>query len=1533
MKKKLYILATLLLMTVSVWADDYPIDTYEEPRVGDTAPEAEWSALSEGLHATWGSRDELYTLHRVPQLTETTEAEITAWKGERANIEAVLYSNTNQGNLKVRFVDSNSNVLTWCKARFLNYVITDDYKSCGTHNMNLVQWLAPDVIDQDKAHPVPARETRPVWCSVEVPRDAATGAQKVTLQILNESNNVVKTLGLIINVVDRTLPAVADQKFHLDLWQQPYAVSRYYGVERWSDAHIAALRPYLEALGKAGQKVVSTIMFYEPWGDQSHDKFSAMVATTKKKDGTWSYDYTIFDKYVNLCAEYGITEQINCYSMVPWDMTFRYYDETSAKDVDVKTTTSTDTYKEIWNNFLEAFKKHLQEKGWFEKTCIAMDERGESAMLDAYAIAKAKGFKMALAGNYHSSLNNKLYDYCVALNQVQNFTKQQLKYRKDNGLLTTIYVSCADAEPNIYTNSLPAEAAFLPIHAAANNLDGFLHWSWINWHETPLTDSRFRLFGSGDTYSYYPGNRSSVRFERLVEGIHQFEKIQILKEEYKNNSEKLKQLNTLLADCQDYVIAGTECAEKVNRLEDFLNGKEVEMPKILTGYFKIKIDDTHYAKSAANLTQWATEISSQTDFDLFQISGTYDACTIKLKGRTNNIGPDRNMQLFVDQTASTKYAVVDAGNGKVKLKNNGYWVYINNGTFTWNSTQSTVLELVPVETEEETLGTTLFSTLAGGMDIPPYRIPGITRGKGGRLIASAARLVCGTDPGFGQVDCVVKISDDNGKTWSKKEIDVAVGDASLINNTKTPMEAAYGDPAVVMDREHNEALVMAVGGCTVFTYATTNRQNPNIIAAIRSLDGGETWQKPVNQTEDIYGLFDNGNVMQAAFVGGGKLFQSRIVKVGEYYRLYAALAARPNGNRVIYSDDFGRTWKALGGATATPVAEGDEPKCEELPDGRVIITSRTASGRWMNIYTYTNTQTGEGSWEIVTKATMSGLSASPSANPTNGEMLIVPAKRISDGKLLYVALQSVPTGSGRNNVGIFYKELADASDIRNLAAFTSDWNGFYQVSTTVSAYSSLDLQADDKIGFFYEETLTKWGTKQNPVSTSFPTGAGTHNFDGFENIYIPIALETITGGKYAVSHDVNRGEYLKSYYTELIDELDLSVSEKALAKKEIANLQANPTLAQIDALNAIFSGKEAADLWDGKYVSFVNVQKNGTERTLYVNNSTLDISTSDVATLGEKALFKCTKQSNGKYSFYNEDSKLYMIWRAGNNYGYNNNAGTLSTYNATYCDWNVVDASSTKENAYYLVSKRSNGTTDGSLIIMAAGTFDSFSAAVGWTDNYSNLFYIKVTEKEGSFKIGDAGYATYYTSDAYTMPEGVIGYTVICNDDSVLRLNEAYTEGEVVPAKTALVVKGDAAEYSYVITTSEEAAPTDNKLHGSDVAEMTNVEGTNVKYYKLSYDLNGENLGFYWGNENGAAFKNGAHKAFLALDGETLLAQKRGFSLADLTNGITSAINHVVMDIDCANTPIFDIEGRRINTLSGIAKGVYIINGKKTLVK
>lgn len=1412
---------------------DYPINDYEEPRVGTTPDANAWGALTDGLHATWGSRDKHYSLHEVPNDIQKDEATIYAWKGERANIQAVLFSKSDQGSLTVRMSEwKKDNVATGItdagEARFVNYIITDDYDACGNHPMTLPTWLVADVIDQDKPHAVPAMETRPVWCTLEIPRTIDAGTYTTALEVVNDNDEVIKTLKLNVIVDSHTLPTVENQKFHLDFWQQPYAVSRYYQVERWSDEHFEELRPYLQALGRAGQRTVSAIMFYEPWGEQTHDKFDPMIQTTKKTSGTWEYDYTVFDKYVELCDEYGINKQINCFSMVPWDMSFRYYDEASDTYQYISTTTSSTEYSELWTNFLTAFKEHLVEKGWFDKTNIAMDERSESDMLNAYNIANSLGFKMALAGNYHASLSDKLQDFCVALGQDKYFTAEQLASRKANNQITTIYTSCADAEPNIYTNSYPAEATYLPLYAAANNLDGYLHWAWINWDEHPLTDSRFRKFGSGDTYCYYPGNRSSVRFERLIEGIHQYEKIQILKEEYAaNNPERLDTLNALLKRFQSHAIAGEECAAKVNDLEAFLNGLDVEIPEakdVVTGYYHIVNKATsrteHLYNNAllsgngykftlqsnsmvnTNNGIWHVTVKDNNKLEIrngdgnpmvaganwgagiagtfteLTVAETYDVdayryyyfdeainCTngganFKLNGTdfitTWADGPSnaddqlwRFEPVAIDDMNIYDVVIDDESNGDVYVTytngatteyafDGGFFISANTidkgslsvsviGNTVKNSDISIadgVITISNVQLMEAPQKQDLFNTSNGDGVIPPYRIPGITTTSNGRLIAAAARLVCGTDPGYGQVDVVCRISDNHGETWTDMK-DVAVG-TGITSATENYFDTAFGDPAIVADRTSNEVIIIAVAGCTVYANGNTTRQNPNLIALIRSKDNGETWEEPIDITEPIYSLFDSGNPIQAAFVGGGKIFQSRIVKKDKYYRIYAAMCARPNGNRVVYSDDFGATWHALGGASALPAPGGDEPKCEEMPDGRVILSSRVGGGRIYNIFNYTNTLEGTGEWETSVKSTFAGAGLTPGGNSTNGEILVVPVVRNSDNKEMYLALQSLPTGSSRTNVGIFYKELTELSDMNSVNNFAIDWNGFFQVSNTASAYSSMDLQADNRIGFIYEETLTSFGKRDNPISTSFPTGAGQHNFDGFDNIYVAYELEYITNGAYSVKKDIDRRAFLQNYFTTKANDAELSAEQNTAIASALENMSEEPTTEQVDYVNSLFSAVVPADPWDGKVVTLTNVQQSNNEYALYINNNTLSISSESAESLGEAAQFECKKEESGKYSFFNRASGTYMIWRAGNNYGYNNNQGTLSAYNATYCDWSINDASSTRENTYYIVSKRNDGTTDGSIIIMASGVFDSWSGSAGYSSNYSNLFRIDV---------------------------------------------------------------------------------------------------------------------------------------------------------------------------------------------------------------
>ena len=556
--KRFHILICMFVMLVSalpIAAHAEPTDhtPYTEPT--DSAPAIslrEWGRLGSGLHLTWASKDRHYARHEVPGLTESATVSITAWKGERVCLQGLAFTKKAlKGNYSLDWTCSDGKALTEdTEVAWVRYVKADDYEGCSSTTTSAWYTVA-DMLDAGSTMQFAADEVRPLWASLEVSRDAKAGKKVVQIDVKTDGK-VVKTLRVNLQVLDRQLPEPKDYQIHLDLWQQPYSVARYYGVTPWSDAHIELLRPYMKRLARAGQKVVTAILFDEPWGAQSNDNFNPMIQSTLQGDGTWSFDYTVFDRYVTFMAECGIDEQIDCYSILPWTGKFKYYDAASQSyktySVNISGTLSPQTaYSGLATSLLQDFKAHLEEKGWFGKTCIAMDERGN--VTEAMEFVNRLGFKAAMAGGAYNSARAALYDYSL---QVPNtFGSDIVSSRRAAGRKMSVYVSCDVPAVNMFTHSTPAESAFLPIYAAAIDVDGILHWSWLNWTDDPLTDTRFRLYPAGDTYFFYPGVRPSVRHERLLEGIQQFEKIKIMRSIWEADTTtyatQLSTLNSLIS--------------------------------------------------------------------------------------------------------------------------------------------------------------------------------------------------------------------------------------------------------------------------------------------------------------------------------------------------------------------------------------------------------------------------------------------------------------------------------------------------------------------------------------------------------------------------------------------------------------------------------------------------------------------------------------------------------------------------------------------------------------------------------------------------------------------------------------------------------------------------------------------------------------------------------------------------------------------------------------------------------------------------
>ena len=105
-----------------------------------------------------------------------------------------------------------------------------------------------------------------------------------------------------------------------------------------------------------------------------------------------------------------------------------------------------------------------------------------------------------------------------------------VKNRAAKGFTTTYYVCCTPPKPNNFLFSPPIEGRWISWYASAYGYSGFLRWAYDAWTQDPVRDARHGSWAAGDCYLVYPGANSGIRFEKLREGIVDYEKIRILRE-------------------------------------------------------------------------------------------------------------------------------------------------------------------------------------------------------------------------------------------------------------------------------------------------------------------------------------------------------------------------------------------------------------------------------------------------------------------------------------------------------------------------------------------------------------------------------------------------------------------------------------------------------------------------------------------------------------------------------------------------------------------------------------------------------------------------------------------------------------------------------------------------------------------------------------------------------------------------------------------------------------------------------------------
>ena len=550
----------------------------------------------------------------TPSFTEN----LTAWKNERVYAEVVIWSQANQNNLSYETSPLTGSIgsipAEAVQLLFAHNVLADhDARNCGTYPQPRMDSV--EVADALSCTPltfVSPGDPIKMWVRINVPGDIPAGVYHGTIKV-KQNDAVQLSFALNIEVLDKIFPDRTNWTFHLDIWQYPYQLLKYYNLNHpntqilpWSDSHFNMIRPLYEQLADAGQQVTSAYITDDVMGQPS------MVKWILKTDNTWQYDFTAMDAWIDLLASMGISKQINCFSTMGMGIdSLKYYDEATASYKRMNMPMFSQTYYDRWTNFLTAFKGHLTSRNIFDKTVLYLDEVESELIpkLDSLIHDNDSAWKIGLS--YFRPLtemeNNIMYDIAGNLEFATSLERE--------GKISTFYTSCAQTIPNTYVTpeNSPAESAWMAWYAANRNLNGYLRWAYDFWTLDDPLNVQDGFFTSGENSFVYRSTNemnaeiyTSYRLEMLRKGIQDYEKIRILKTELSlsvdpRDIEALNMLNEKIERFHEN--SGTGAKELVaggtNLLNDIVRGN--------FSYCKVSCAD-----SVAAYTRWLGVTGSTT---------------------------------------------------------------------------------------------------------------------------------------------------------------------------------------------------------------------------------------------------------------------------------------------------------------------------------------------------------------------------------------------------------------------------------------------------------------------------------------------------------------------------------------------------------------------------------------------------------------------------------------------------------------------------------------------------------------------------------------------------------------------------------------------------------------------------------------------------------------------------------------------------------------------------------------------------------
>lgn len=227
--------------------------------------------------------------------------------------------------------------------------------------------------------------TMPIWVTIRIPADAQATEYTGTLTVTAESNPKIK-VPLNLKVFNWTLPAPKDFRIcHLS-FPSAESTAKHYNLPLWSEKHFEYMGQALALVAEVGARRV-WMDFAINWAGGNDE---SVVRWIKKTDGTYRYDFTVFDKYLD-AVDRSIGKpfplRLNCWGQIKADKDGKigWYGPKSVTLLDPETgnvaplempppTDSMKECEEFWRPVLVEIRKKIEARGWLDVSCLGYND-------------------------------------------------------------------------------------------------------------------------------------------------------------------------------------------------------------------------------------------------------------------------------------------------------------------------------------------------------------------------------------------------------------------------------------------------------------------------------------------------------------------------------------------------------------------------------------------------------------------------------------------------------------------------------------------------------------------------------------------------------------------------------------------------------------------------------------------------------------------------------------------------------------------------------------------------------------------------------------------------------------------------------------------------------------------------------------------------------------------------------------------------------------------------------------------------------